>query len=114
MYYDNHGAELIKTERQRQISIEGWTPEHDDEHSLGEMAQAAMCYTEHAMNNSYVGIGNVNKYKAAPAPKNWPWGSIWWKPKNPMRDLVRAGALIAAEHDRIFRATIERIHGSCI
>jgi len=32
----------------------------------------------------------------------WPWGSEWWKPsKDPIRDLVKAGALIAAEIDRL-------------
>lgn len=107
--HENPGADLIKTERERQIDLEGWTPEHDDAHNIGEMSQAAICYIQHAVNNSYIGIGNINKYKAAPAPKDWPWSKNWWKPKHPRRDLVRAGALIAAEHDRILRADVDRI-----
>jgi hypothetical protein len=38
------GSELIAAERERQVSAEGWTPEHDDEHSGGEMMSAAQDY----------------------------------------------------------------------
>ncbi len=31
----------IARERERQMSVEGWTVEHDDEHSCGELANAA-------------------------------------------------------------------------
>jgi hypothetical protein len=31
----------------------------------------------------------------------WPWSFEWWKPKDRIRNLVRAGALIAAEIDRL-------------
>ncbi|STB30253.1 hypothetical protein [Citrobacter koseri] len=34
----------VIAERQRQQSVEGWTPEHDDEHCNGELAMAAVCY----------------------------------------------------------------------
>jgi len=38
-------------------------------------------------------------------PKEWPasWAIEYWKPKDRQRDLVRAGALIAAEIDRMQR-----------
>lgn len=36
------GVSLIAAERARQISREGWTPEHDDEHRNGEMAISAV------------------------------------------------------------------------
>ena len=39
-----HAARDVLAERQRQIEVEGWTPEHDDAHSLGQMASAALCY----------------------------------------------------------------------
>lgn len=42
-----NGSELIATERQRQIEAEGWTPEHDDEHINGELADAAAIYVAH-------------------------------------------------------------------
>ncbi len=38
------GAEMIAAERERQVSEEGWTAEHDDEHIMGELAAGAACY----------------------------------------------------------------------
>lgn len=38
------GIELIAEERQRQITEEGWTPEHDINHTNGQLASAAACY----------------------------------------------------------------------
>ncbi len=98
------GVGAICTERERQISEEGWTPEHDDEHSTGEMAAAASCYALHSLTFT----GDVAAYRSAPPPENWPWDAEWWKPKNPQRDLVRAGALIAAEIDRVDRDRARR------
>ena len=34
----------------------------------------------------------------------WPWSDKWWKPSDdPVRNLVKAGALLAAEIDRLQR-----------
>jgi hypothetical protein len=41
-----NGIELIADERTRQISEEGWTPEHDDGHDEGELSAAASVYAE--------------------------------------------------------------------
>lgn len=86
----------IAAERGRQIDVEGWTPEHDDEHGAGEMAQAAACYAAMPYRRA-----NMLELKL---PVQWPWHSDWWKPQDNRRDLVRAGALIAAELDRMDRA----------
>ena len=83
------GAELITIERQRQIDVEGWTPEHDDKYDHGEMWLAASCY---------MALDDFEK-----APELWPWSKSWWKPKDRINNLVRAGALIAAEIDRLRR-----------
>ena len=94
------GVELIQKERQRQIEVEGWTAEHDDRHTLGEMAVAGSIYARTA--TFQVALN-------APAlpnrtPYDWPWASAWWKPSaDPIRNLVKAGALIAAEIDRLQR-----------
>lgn len=87
------GIDDIAAERRRQIEDEGWTAEHDDEHDNGEMAIAAACYA-----------GDRRKFNMA-APPAWPWSTLWWKPKDRRSDLVRAGALIAAEIDRLDRAS---------
>lgn len=112
------GAELISIERQRQIQKEGWTPEHDDEHEDGSLAMAAVCYAtpvrvfERTMN-----------YDAQIVFED-PWPSSWdgdWDKRAVYGEdgelpdpatytaseridlLTKAGALIAAEIDRLLR-----------
>lgn len=89
------GVELIADERQRQITAEGWTPEHDDEHNADDLAAAAACYASPAW----------SKMRNNVPPPLWPWDEKWWKPGDRIRELVKAGALIAAEIDRMQRAT---------
>ena len=92
------GVELIEEERARQIEEEGWIAEHDDQHNHGELALAAMAYIE-------ADETDVDRSERlhSPAFAFWPWNSHWWKPKDRIRNLVRAGALIAAEIDRLNR-----------
>lgn len=71
-------------ERRRQIEAEGWTQEDDDKQTDSEMAHAAACY---ALNNASV----------------WPYSISWWKPTDRRRNLVKAGALILAEIERLDR-----------
>lgn len=93
------GADLIAAERQRQIEKERWTPEHDDEHVHGEIASAASEYIN-AAHNQY----KPNTRTMTQVRRSWPWDAKWWKPaKDPIRNLVKAGALIAAEIDRLKR-----------
>lgn len=84
------GADLIAAERKRQLEAEGWSFEHDDEHNRGELALAAAAYA----------TGRVTL---------WPWpGEGSFKPTgDSTRDLVKAGALIAAEIDRLQRTQAE-------
>lgn len=90
----NNGAELIANERKRQIEVEGWTTDHDDKWTHGELWLAASCY---------MGLDDFEK-----APELWPWSRKWWKPKDRLNNLVRAGALIAAEIDRLQREQIDK------
>ncbi|HFT5504177.1 TPA: ead/Ea22-like family protein [Escherichia coli] len=83
----------VIAERQRQQSVEGWMPEHDDEHCNGELAMAAVCYINET--------GTVNRNGGK--PWGWPWDASWWKPNARRRNLVKAGALILAEIERIDR-----------
>lgn len=94
------GVELIKAERLRQISQEGWTPDHDDTHRKHELGLAALSYLNCAVSPDEEGDENG---KARPC-WDWPWAKKWWKPSDdPIRNLVKAGALIAAEIDRLER-----------
>ena len=91
------GAELIYAERQRQIEKEGWTAERDDVvHADGGLAAAAVCYIKHDGEWPF-------PLRSDRSPLGWPWDSEWWKPKDRISNLVRAGALIAAEIDRLQR-----------
>lgn len=92
------GAELIAAERRRQIEVEGWAPEHDDQHEDGDIVAAAIAYA-HAENSRELDARLTW----------WPWDAEWWKPSDdPIRNLVKAGALIAAEIDRRQRAAAPR------
>ena len=90
------GVELIHAERQRQITSEGWTAAHDDEHAEGDLIRAAICYADNARPWKYrFGVARITV---------WPWDIKWMKlTGGPIRNLVKAGALIAAEIDRIQR-----------
>lgn len=97
------GIELIAEERQRQISQEGWTPENDDANNKQEMSYAATAYIIAAQ-------GRENKMKVNAEWLRefyWPstWSPDWCKPTTSIRDLTKAGALIAAEIDRLQRAS---------
>lgn len=92
------GIERIAAERKRQIEVEGWTPEHDAQHVEGELARAAAVYAKEAAwqasEPTYLSECSVG----------WPssWDEAWFKPStDPIRNLEKAGALIAAEIDRI-------------
>lgn len=89
------GAELISAERVRQIVSEGHTPEHDQTHQDGSLAAAGVAYATTAIVQLWrpdLPTGEV--------PKSWPFDPEEWKPQDAVRNLVRAGALIAAEIDR--------------
>ena len=94
------GIELIAEERKRQIDVEGWTPEHDDIHTHAEIGLAGLSYVSVAVSQVRLRDGCITET----LPTYWPWHPSWWKPSpDPIRNLVKAGALIAAEIDRLQR-----------
>lgn len=101
------GITLIKEERERQQLDEGWGPYHDDLHRSGELNDAAIGYAYAAAKQARGESGQAylrSLEGAGRLPVPWPWESEWWKPSDdPIRNLVKAGALIAAEIDRLSR-----------
>jgi hypothetical protein len=123
------GIQLIEGERKRQIEVEGWTKEHDAEHTSMEMAGAAACYIARNVSKLLEDKRHTNqsplaefkiyfpqeldcmvnngdrgdrKLRKAGWRNGWPWDQKWWKPSDdPVKNLVKAGALIAAEIDRL-------------
>lgn len=97
-------AQDVLAERQRQIEKEGWTPEHDDEHGDNSMAIAAACYAladyQRPLNVQTVSIEKLWQWTG--------WASHWFKPKDKRRNLIRAGALILAEIERLDRSEAAR------
>lgn len=83
---------LIEKERTRQIESEGWTTDHDDSHECGELARAASAYAHPVFMDDEV-------------PIQWTWNYKWWKPtpEDRIKELVKAGALIVAEIERLQR-----------
>ena len=95
-----NGVQLIAAERTRQIEDEKFTSGHDDGHRRGELAAAGACY---AILGSCYSSHGFKGGKIEP-PRQWPYDDADWKPSDdPVRNLVRAGALIAAEIDRLQR-----------
>ena len=98
-----HAWQDVMDERGRQMAVEGWTPEHDDAYQSRDLAAAAACY---AM------IAGAHRREVFSAPPiGWPWAKSWWKPTDPRRDLVKAGALILAEIERLDRAALAQKGG---
>jgi hypothetical protein len=112
------GAELIAEERTRQISEDGWTPEHDDTHADESIASAAACYaaprpiyTKHEAKRGTVFHDPfpwgrvVRNGRSVDDPDGWHTFTTEEKKagKDRVRQLIIAGALIAAEIDRIQR-----------
>lgn len=109
------GVELIADERKRQIEEEGWTPEHDDEHTANQLSMAGALYA--APEPLYA----MRQYGAERImfKDPWPWDKQWDKRQKKsrcllvpahqltkeerIRNLSKAGALIAAEIDRLQR-----------
>ena len=102
-------ARDVLAERARQTSAKGFTTAHDDAHAMGVMAGAAGCYARHVHARGHAVGTRGNDYKTAGPSVYWPWAREGWKPTTPRRDLVKAGALILAEIERIDR--MEARHG---
>lgn len=84
------GIELIQAERKRQIQL-GWDAEHDIQHRMGELLGAALCYATPTAHRGLI----LRAY--------WPQDWDYSPSEDRMRELVKAGALIAAELDRILQ-----------
>ena len=83
-----NGVKLIEQERNRQITEEGYDYEHDRQESLEELLRAAVCYAK----------VNYEPIERSEWPHSWDYS--YWKPTVTLRNLQKAGALIAAAIDK--------------
>lgn len=97
-----NGIQIISDERNRHLEIEGWDNSHDDKHINGELALVGAYY---AMSESQRYSELSMQERENSVPSGFPWESKWWKPtpNNRIKELGKAGALIAAEIDRLLR-----------
>lgn len=87
----------IAAERLRQVEAEGWTLDRDDVvNARGELSEAAACYA--------IARPNMAEFVSGIISELWPWSAAWWKPRDRRRNLIKAGALIVAEIERLDRA----------
>jgi hypothetical protein len=87
------GTRLIEAERNRQIVLENFSTENDSRYTQRELVMAAL---------AYACTDGSAEHDANAKEAFWPWGDKWYKPSHdPVRNLVKAGALIAAEIDRL-------------
>lgn len=121
---DSTGVTLIQEERHRQVYEKRWTLKHDDQHTLHELAYAAAVY---AVPGGRVMVGTATAFEVS-LRDPWPWpekpkfdaelralyphplASVMASPtdgarfrQERIRELTKAGALIAAEIDRLTR-----------
>jgi hypothetical protein len=93
------GSELIAEKVRTNREHKGYTAEHDDVHDEGELCAASVCYLDRA----WLQIQQKSPRQESP-PYIWPFEQNAWNPSDdPVRNLVHAGALIAAEIDRLKR-----------
>jgi hypothetical protein len=108
--WPGEGVRLISEERIRQVEKEGWTKEHDETHSERSLVEAAICYAmPFEKMEGWVDTRNGSD-RESPWRKvyglinpSWPWDEEWDKRKKHgrIKQLTIAGALIAAEIDRL-------------
>lgn len=102
------GVKAIAKERDRQVREEGYNPEYDLTH-ISELAFAAQSYVAAAAHQ--IKFGEEDSFPQENVPESWPWQSGpqgEWRPYSVVRNLERAGALVAAALD----ALALRDHGS--
>ena len=111
------GAMRIVAERVRHVRVEGFHNVADDSYRSEQLARAAACYAL-----PYADERRLGRIASDP-PREWPWSANAWKPgrfsfeggevamsiDDRIRELEKAGALCAAEIDRLDRLQAEGI-----
>jgi hypothetical protein len=88
------GIERIAAERHRQIAKEGYGADHD----AGRHDELALAAATYALPRRFLVPASADD----DTPWPWPWAPRYYKPEaDRIRELVKAGALIAAAIDAI-------------
>lgn len=97
----DNAIELIAKERIRQVEVEGWTTEHDDNLDLGALSDAAALYAMTDESRLFMDDDWGNDMWL----HLWPFEleSLKFTPDDRIKQLTKAGALIVAEIEKIQR-----------
>lgn len=100
------GVTLIAEERKRQMDVHGYDSKHDSQYQDGSIADMAAIYACSHRNTEIDGRLTIRSaiWGAMPTyPFDWVRSDRDWFTDQPDRitELVKAGALIAAEIDRL-------------
>ena len=102
----SEGIRRIAAERERQMAEEKRTPEHDDRHRSGELAVEAAALAVFSTDAYVVDPDGWHGSMNVHDDEGDCWGLQAKHGKDKVRALEIAGALIAAELDRILRAAL--------
>lgn len=110
------GAQEIDSARERQIERHGYDAAHDDTYTAGQLAVAAVRYAKVARlgpsARDLIRTGDAERVASGLPLASWPtgWSAAGYRIgasnnfADRIRELAKAGALIAAEIDRLKRA----------
>lgn len=105
--------ELITDERKRQIEVKGYDKEHDEMESAFQLSAAAALFIANAHNQYFKdhshhdNMGNVARFQNRELDtrkwkEEWPWQDHDGRADSDvLTSLVKAGALIVAEIERL-------------
>ncbi|MFT6789675.1 MAG: hypothetical protein ACJAVX_003057 [Pseudoalteromonas rhizosphaerae] len=108
------GAELILEERKRQVDHEGYTSISDDKYNKGVLTMAAITYATAATSSPQLRAEFRDRAEVNKPLRHWPWEMSYLKlgsdddHNSRIRELTKAGALIAAEIDKLQREAIKQ------
>jgi hypothetical protein len=101
-------ARDVLAERQRQVTVEGFTAQSDDTYDDGTLSSAAVAYASYAADMIHpFSLGDGDRDREGRPPLSWPWARGWWKPVSPRRALVKAAALLLAEIEKLDRKAVK-------
>ena len=80
--------DLVKKEREKQISKHGYTTAHDRQHPKKAVLYGALAYLNSVIYSPTVGT------------EDWPFEEESFKPEGDIKNLVKAAAMIIAEIDK--------------
>ena len=91
---------MIVAERERQQAEEGYELAHDDEHGEGQLALLAAAYALSSRRDLPSGKFGGDYEEVIGELEAYDWA---FKPRGAVEDLIRAGALVLAELERVMR-----------